>query len=98
MAVEIISGSISTKVWDQARIKLVTPGSAVRHVSVVRHVTDCATQPGIRLLYALCAYTVCTVCTPFKNENSVEPHQLASNEASGSGSTLVFIHTLNPYL
>ena len=40
MAVEIISGSISTKVWDWARIKLATPGSAVRNV------TDCALLPG----------------------------------------------------
>ena len=45
MTIDIISWSISTKVWDRARIKLVTPGSAVRHVSVARHVTDCATQP-----------------------------------------------------
>ena len=27
-------------------IKLATPGSAVRHASVARHVTDCATRPG----------------------------------------------------
>ena len=40
MTVEIISWSISTKVWDRAGIKLATPGSAVRHVSVARHVTD----------------------------------------------------------
>ena len=46
MTVEIISWSISTKVWNRARIKLVTPGSAVRCASVARHVTDCATQPG----------------------------------------------------
>ena len=40
MTVEIISQSISTKVWDQARIKLTTTGSAVRLVA------DCANQPG----------------------------------------------------
>ena len=34
------------KVWDQAGIELVTPGSAVRLSSVARHVTDCATRPG----------------------------------------------------
>ena len=39
MAAEIISWPISTKLWDWARIKLATPGSAVRHV------TDCATRP-----------------------------------------------------
>ena len=34
------------KVWDRAGIELATPGSAVRHASVARHVTDCATRPG----------------------------------------------------
>ena len=28
-------------------IELATPGSAVRLATVARHVTDCATQPGI---------------------------------------------------
>ena len=46
MTVEIISWSISTKVWDRTGIELATPGSAVRHASVARHVTNCATQPG----------------------------------------------------
>ena len=46
MTVEIISWSISTKVWDQTGIELATPGSAVRHASVARHVTDCATRTG----------------------------------------------------
>ena len=45
MTVEIISWSISTKVWYQAKIKLMSPGSAVRHPSVVRHITDWATRP-----------------------------------------------------
>ena len=36
MTVEIISWSISTKVWDRAGIELATPGSAVRHASVAR--------------------------------------------------------------
>ena len=27
-------------------MELATPGSAVRHASVARHVTDCATRPG----------------------------------------------------
>ena len=30
-----------------AKIKLVTPGSAIRNASVARHVTDCTTRPGI---------------------------------------------------
>ena len=38
---------ISTKEWDRAGIELATPGSAVRHASVARHVTDCATRPGV---------------------------------------------------
>ena len=46
MTVEIISWSISTKVWDRAGIELATPGSAVSFASVTRHVTDCATRPG----------------------------------------------------
>ena len=46
MTVEIISRSISTKVWDRAGFELATPGSAVRHTSVARQVTDCATRPG----------------------------------------------------
>ena len=40
MTVEIISWSISTKVWDRAEIELATPGS------VARHVTDCPTRSG----------------------------------------------------
>ena len=47
MTAEIISRSISTKVWYRAGIELATPGSAVRHASVARHVTDCATLPGL---------------------------------------------------
>ena len=46
MTVEIISWSISTKVWDRAGMELATPGSAVSFASVTRHVTDCATRPG----------------------------------------------------
>ena len=46
MTVEIISWSISTKVWYRAGIELATPGIAVRHASVARHVTDCVTRPG----------------------------------------------------
>ena len=43
MTVGIISLSNSKKIWDWAGIKLATPGSAVRHTSVARHITDCAT-------------------------------------------------------
>ena len=41
LTVEIISWSISTKVWNQAGIKLGAPESSVRHI------TDCATRPGM---------------------------------------------------
>ena len=47
MTIEIILPSISTKVWDHARIDLATPGSAVKLASVARHVTNCATRPGV---------------------------------------------------
>ena len=46
MTVEIISRSISMKIWDWAGIEIATPGSAVRHVSAARHIMDCALQPG----------------------------------------------------
>ena len=41
MTAEIISPSISTKVWEQVEIKLVTSGSEVRLI------TNCATGPGL---------------------------------------------------
>ena len=39
------------KVWDRVGIELATPGSAVRLASVARHVTDCATRPGLHRFY-----------------------------------------------
>ena len=51
MTVEIISWPVSTKVWDRAGMELKTPGSADRHASVARHVTNCATRPGKSSLY-----------------------------------------------
>ena len=44
MTVELISWSISTKVWERNGIELATPGSAVRLAPLARHVTDCATR------------------------------------------------------
>ena len=52
MTVEIISWSISRKIWYRAGIELGAPGSAVRHAYVARHVTDCSTLPGQVLSYA----------------------------------------------
>ena len=56
MTVEIISWSISMKVLDRAGIELATPGYAVRHASVARHVTDWATRPSV--LEASLTYSV----------------------------------------
>ena len=64
MTVEIISWSISTKVWDWAGIKLATPGFAVRRASVVRHVTDCAMQPGN---FKTCMHFNTILCGPMLN-------------------------------
>ena len=61
MTVKIISRSISTKVWDRAGIELATPGSADRHASAARHVTDCATRPGIVEVYNSCIDSTFTV-------------------------------------
>ena len=47
MTVENISHSISMKVWSQAEIELMTPGSAIRLA------TYCATRPGCTLLILL---------------------------------------------
>ena len=43
-------------VWDRAGIELATPGSAVRHTSVARQVTDCAMRPGLScvLCFLMC--------------------------------------------
>ena len=40
----------------RAEIVLATPGSAVRLVSVDRHVTDCATRPGLSLSDFCCIF------------------------------------------
>ena len=48
MTVENISRLISMRVWNRAGIQLATPGSAVRHASVARQLTKCATRPGRR--------------------------------------------------
>ena len=57
MTVEIISQSISTKIWDRARIELATPGSAVRLASVARHVTDSARRPvHIELMHSVTSH------------------------------------------
>ena len=54
MTIGIILWWISTKVWDGAGIELAAPGSAVRHASVVRHVTNCATPTCSSAYYIIC--------------------------------------------
>ena len=56
MTIEIISWSISTKVWDRAGINLATPVFAVRLASVARLITDCVTWSGpkAKILGRLC--------------------------------------------
>ena len=58
MTVEIISRSISKKVSDRAGIELATPASAVRHASIARHFTDCATRLGTYVFVILCVIVV----------------------------------------
>ena len=65
MTVEIISWSISAKVWDRTRIELATPGSAARYASVARHVTDCATRPGPHIYLTPKLRTSSYVCKSF---------------------------------
>ena len=86
MTIEIISWSISTKVWDQAGIELATPGSAVRHASVDRHVTDCATRPGSIHIFNFIIKRVIKLMYTFLNKNL---------EAISFGVPIsrVFIHT-----
>ena len=41
----LITVFVCFNIWDRTSIELATPGSAVRHTFVARHVTDCANQP-----------------------------------------------------
>ena len=69
---EIISRSISTKVWDLARIELATPGSASRSVSAVRHVTNCSMRPGTYDIFFL-------VCLKVMLKKSIHRHMSCWN-------------------
>ena len=49
MAIEInIPWSISLKAWDRAGIELITPGSAVRHISATGQFNDCVVSPSMQ--------------------------------------------------
>ena len=52
-------------------IKLATPGSAVRHASVARHVTDCAMQPGQPVDVDSCYYLAFDSCYYLADVHSV---------------------------
>ena len=74
MTVEIISRSISMKVWDRAAIKLGTQGSAVRHASVARHVTDCTRGPVFRNIWTvICDFQQCAILTSVDSDEPVQP-------------------------
>ena len=58
MTIEIISRSISMRVWERPRIELTTPGSTARLT------TDSATGPGIKHIHRLAnAFTACKLWT-----------------------------------
>ena len=42
-------------------MELATPGSAVRHASVARHITDCATRPGVVISYSFSPSNLLTI-------------------------------------
>ena len=90
MIIEIISWSISTKVWDREGFELSTPWSAVRLASVARHVTDCATRPGKELEWqGRKHFTLYLIEMPFNAfANRAHPDQAALVRAAWSGSTL----------
>ena len=84
MAIEIISWSISMKVCHRAKMELVTPGSAVRHV------TDCTTWPWAQYLISI-QWTIQWIIQWWHIsikywfivwiKSIVDPYQLASSEA-----------------
>ena len=63
MTIEIISRSISAKLWDRTGIKLSTPGSAVRLASVTRHVTNCSNSPMCNVLHWLKYFRIQKIST-----------------------------------
>ena len=71
MTVEIISLSISTKVWDRAGIELATTGSAGRLTSVARHIMDCTTQTDYFL--KACGFTFCLLAVIIIGGKCYEP-------------------------
>ena len=68
------------------------PGSAVRLTSVARHVTDCATQPGMGL-WSLMHITFCIQETP-TFANSEDPDEMQHNAASHQGLHCLFFQSM----
>ena len=61
------------KAWDRAGIELAAPGSAVRHASVARHLTDCATQPGsLNKIYLNISSRRNKQTTIFQDKNNID--------------------------
>ena len=56
---------------EPGRDRTMPSGSAVRHASVARHVTDCATQPGRAKIYEMLV----------RIANREDPDRTASSEA-----------------
>ena len=75
ITIDVISWSISTKVWDRA----LAPESAVRNASVARHVTDWATRPyvvsGPEINAAVNDMQLCQKCILVQNRDVYRDHR-----------------------
>ena len=94
MTVEIISWSISTKVWYRAGIELATPGSAVRHASVARHYQNFA---WICTIFC-CHFTFNKWLEVFRHYPSSRANHTISWLYCGDGSKYVIISCLHKCL
>ena len=98
MTVEIISRSISTKVWDWTGIELATPGSAVRHPSVARHVTNCAMRPGCgTIFFAHMLYYNYININFVLRERSGSVVERLTRDRGAAGSSLIGVTALCPW-
>ena len=73
MFLEIISRSIPTKLWDQAGIELLTPGSAVGRV------THCANELGMSSYVGPYCSQRLLCCLLITFANNLDPHQDRQN-------------------
>ena len=89
MTIEIISWSISMKIWDWVGIELLTPGSAVRQVSAARHFTYCVMQPVDKILFVSFTLSLLVVTFVIWADNLCKQFSSRSGRTkcrSGSGS------------